>query len=575
MPGRARRAVLQGALAMAGAAVLPACRPREALYVAGQRLPAHITGGWVGPQIDRGHAARDGRWPVASAGMPVRRVHTLVMGAGVAGLSAARTLMQGGLDDIAVLDLEDHCGGAARGHELAGLPCPLGAHYLPVPGEDARDVAQWLEEIGLIRREQGRWRGDERHLCHSPQERLFLPELAPVPVDELWRGHWQDGLLPLPSRGSAAWQQMQAFSREIEALRQSAGFAMPTTSRPWNTALAALDGQTFAQWLDARGYTDPALRWVLDYACRDDYGAQLTRVSAWAGIHYFASRHGFEMPGAAHEDHDAVLTWPQGNAWLVQRLSASLADRWQGGTVVLRVQAGRREVVVDTWSVARQQAQRWVAREAIMATPLFMSARLLHPVPAPLQALRPLLHQAPWLVSNVLLDEAPHARPGAPLSWDNVVYTSQGVGTVDTPSLGYVDARHQSLAPVTGPTVWTHYWALGGRSTAMGLAHRQQLLSQPWSHWASLVLADLARVQPDIVARVRQMDLMRWGHGMVIPVPGLRGHPALAALQQPQGRLHFAHSDLSAYSVFEEAFTHGVRAARQVLASTGLPRRKV
>ena len=42
---------------------------------------------------------------------------------------------------------------------------------------------------------------------------------------------------------------------------------------------------------------------------------------------------------------------------------------------------------------------------------------------------------------------------------------------------------------------------------------------------------------------------------------GLKKSPALLALQQPQPapwqRLHFAHSDLAGYSVFEEAFSQG------------------
>jgi len=45
----------------------------------------------------------------------------------------------------------------------------------------------------------------------------------------------------------------------------------------------------------------------------------------------------------------------------------------------------------------------------------------------------------------------------------------------------------------------------------------------------------------------------------------VRAAPALAALRDKQPlawrRLRFAHSDLSSYSVFEEAFTHGMRAA--------------
>jgi hypothetical protein len=60
------------------------------------------------------------------------------------------------------------------------------------------------------------------------------------------------------------------------------------------------------------------------------------------------------------------------------------------------------------------------------------------------------------------------------------------------------------------------------------------------------------------------MDVTRYGHAMSTPVPGVRASAALAALQAPQhlpwARLRFAHGDLSGYSIFEEAFTHGHRA---------------
>ena len=35
-------------------------------------------------------------------------------------------------------------------------------------------------------------------------------------------------------------------------------------------------------------------------------------------------------------------------------------------------------------------------------------------------------------------------------------------------------------------------------------------------------------------------------------------------LAAPVGRLHFAHTDLSGLALFEEAFDHGLRAAREV-----------
>ena len=43
-------------------------------------------------------------------------------------------------------------------------------------------------------------------------------------------------------------------------------------------------------------------------------------------------------------------------------------------------------------------------------------------------------------------------------------------------------------------------------------------------------------------------------------------HPSADGNATLAGRLQFAHSDLSAYSVFEEAFTHGDRAGRGVAA---------
>ena len=39
---------------------------------------------------------------------------------------------------------------------------------------------------------------------------------------------------------------------------------------------------------------------------------------------------------------------------------------------------------------------------------------------------------------------------------------------------------------------------------------------------------------------------------------------AQAARQVRIGQIHFAHTDLSGFALFEEAFDHGLRAAREV-----------
>jgi hypothetical protein len=138
-----------------------------------------------------------------------------------------------------------------------------------------------------------------------------------------------------------------------------------------------------------------------------------------------------------------------------------------------------------------------------------------------------------------------------------------------TPALGYVDARHQSLSPVPGPTVLTAYWALGDGDDNELRRQRQELLNLPWRTWAQRVINDLARAHPDLQAKTRRVDLMRYGHAMAIPTPGVRSSMALRTLTNGgMDRLHFAHSDLSGYSIFEEAFTSGhtagLAAARQL-----------
>lgn len=484
----------------------------------------------------------------------------------MAGLSCARALIQAGIDDVHILELDDHPGGNSQGHRMGNMPCPLGAHYLPVPDESNPALLEWLSELQLCHFENGRWVFDERHLCHSPQERVYVPTGPGT-------GQWFEGLLPpaetLPREQRAAMQaQVHLLSTLIDA--QAAGtFTIPTARSVLSPALQQLDAMTFAQWLDGQGIHAPALRWYLDYCCLDDYGASSHMVSAWAGLHYFASRHGFRVPGQAetHESH-AVLTWPQGNAWLSQRLAApfeggaSLAgERLHTARVVMQVDEHRHGVDLLVWNDHDRKTEQWTASQVVLATPLLVAHRLLNnPAPTTAAALLQASREAPyapWLVANVQLHTALADKPGAPPSWDNVVYGSS--------VLGYVDAMHQSTRPHPGPTVLTSYWALGGGSLDELKGHRSALLNRPWADWARQVVAEMSIPHPDLPGKVKRVDLTRYGHAMRVPVPGQRSSSALAALANPAyGRVHFAHSDLSAYSILEEAFFHGDRVGRRV-----------
>ncbi len=514
-----RRSVLQAALAW----------PLAGCTRGGGPPPPQ--GGWVGEAHDRGHRLRQ-TLPAVPTSAAARKAAVLVIGAGVAGLAAARGFLRAGVDDVQLLELEDQPGGNSRGHRMAGMACPLGAHYLPQPGAPAHEVSDWLHELGLLRHQHGRSVADERHLCHSPQERLYFD------------GAWHDSLLPPADAGSTTLAQYRRFSSLVA---QAPAFGIPSHRTAWTAEHAALDGQRFSAWLDRQQLDDVQLRWYLDYCCRDDYGAGLATVSAWAGLHYFASRHGFHAPGDGQSDREPVFTWPEGNAWLVQRLAAPLAGRIHTGRVVARVREERQGVQVLAWQ--GDQLEAWSAGTVVLALPLFIAARLLGNPPDALRQAAAANVQSPWLVANLHIDQPLLDRTGVPPAWDNVVYGSR--------SLGYVDAMHQSLRPHAGSTVLTAYTALPG-------AERSALLDEPWATWARRVVDDLSPVHPDLPQRVQRIDLMRYGHAMALPTPGLHASAAArAALRGGSGRVRFAHADLAGYSVFEEAFTAGCEAARE------------
>ena len=541
-------------LGSAAAALLAGCQPP----------PPALEFAFAGIDLERGHALRDllAQGPLPAPTL-VRRAQVIIAGGGVAGLAAARSLRLAGVHDFALLELEDTPGGNSRAGAVNGVACPLGAHYLPVPGDHAPEVQDLLEELGLRQRVAGRWQYDERHLCHSPQERLYFER------------EWQEGLLPVQGVGEATLEQYRRFSQAVAAASRAARFTMPQfAALDTKTGLArahqALDAMTFEAWLQQQGLDDAHLRWYLDYCCRDDYGAGMARVSAWAGLHYFASRHGFHAPGeAVAEDREGVLTWPEGNGWLTQQLAAPLRaqGQLQTGTSVLRIAETRRGVEVDAFNHHSGNVERWQAPRCVVALPVFVAARVVQNPPAFLAQAAQRLQWAPWAVTNIHLNAPLADRPGAAPAWDNVIYGDSNPG-----GLGYVDASHQKLDPRSGPTVLTYYQALGDVADA-----RQQLATQGAEHWGRAALAALAGPHPDVLQRATRVQVTRYGHAMSIPVPGVQAFLSQIGLQAPPGkrklllngerqralptpataRLAFAHSDWSGYSVFEEAFTRG------------------
>lgn len=499
------------------------------------------------PGLFEGHALRDHHAlpsPTAS-----HRTGVLILGSGVAGLSAGWQLARGGRKDYMLLAGPEHYGNAAAG-AFGTRRFPRGAHYLPLPSMESTHVREMLAEAGVI--ESGPFAErpyyDERVLVHAPDERLFVD------------GQWQEGLLPHAGRTVEGGQQTRFF-QHVEQLKTTRGgdgrrvFCIPVALSSNDPAWRALDRLTFARWLDQQGYRAPGLRTYLDYCCRDDFGVSAAEVSAWAGLHYFAARAGQAANAAA----GAVLTWADGLNPLARHLAGASRQQWREGMAV-RVEdtaAGVRALCAErhggAWRTFTIDADR-----VICAMPLHVAQHVIPHLRD--YGFDPASHMpahAAWLVSSFLMDGLPAEAPGAALAWDNVVHGGRG--------LGYTVSTHQDISQ--GPpaeTVFTAYQVYSDRSPQ---AARHWLQSAtPQSLYAEAA-CDLEVVYGRrLRQRATALDITVRGHAMASPVPGFLANAGLAALRELDGRVLFAHSDLSGFSVFEEAAWWGVQAARQALA---------
>jgi glycine/D-amino acid oxidase-like deaminating enzyme len=474
-----------------------------------------LAGSFVNEAFAAGHRIRD-RAPITAASRE-ERIALAIVGGGIAGLSAAWRLQKRGFRDFVLLEMNGEAGGNARAGENEISAYPWAAHYVPVPGPHATYVRELFEELGVLR--GGVW--DERFLCFSPQERLFL------------YGKWQEGIEPAIGLTRKDREQFQRLEDLFGGFRAGGGFTIPM-ELGIGRGPRDLDRLSFADWLRQHGIDSPLVAWYMNYCCRDDYGAMAADTSAWAGVHYFASR---------APEEKGPLTWPEGNAWITRQLLQRVGSFVRTGQMVRRIErlGNRYRVLTD--------GGRYVTDAIVYAAPTFLAPYLIEGF-GPLEK----FEYSPWLTANLSVDRPPRGAGTLERAWDNVVAHS--------PTLGYVDATHQTVRSQVDRTVWTFYWALAEGTPA---ANRALLLRQDWGYWSEAILHDLERVHPDIRSCVPRIDIMRMGHAMVRPVVGSIFDPRRRELAMGRGRLVFANSDVSGLSLFEEAQFRGVEAAEKML----------
>jgi len=534
-----RREILISFLGMSAA--MAACRSNK--------VPPLPQGEIVGASDVFGHRVRDGVL-ISIASNAWTDVPVVIVGGGVAGLSAARRLSQSNFHDFVLIELEKAPGGTSRSGSNQNISFPWGAHYIPAPMKENRELVALLNEMGVLEGtdKDGEPVVREEFLCRDPEERVF------------YKGRWYEGLYLHAGESAEERAQFQKFNAEMSrwvAWRDGKGrraFTLPVSACSDDPEVTTLDQISMGQWLNERGFNSARLHWWVDYACRDDYGMTLDQTSAWAGLFYFCSR--VNKPDF---ESQPLITWPEGNGHLANHLYDTAKTKVQLGRAAIEVipveKDGRARLDVITLDQDGRNPHGFRAQKVIFAAPKFIGRHVIRPYRENPPPHLSEFQFGAWMVANLTLRDRPKQtlQRDFPLAWDNVLYES--------PSLGYVVATHQRGRDY-GPTVFTYYYPLCDKDARLA---RTRLLEMDWHACAEVTLSDLSRAHPDIRELVERLDVMRWGHAMIRPRTGFMWGSARRDGSTPFRSIHFAHSELSGVALFEEAFDVGIRAADEVL----------
>jgi NAD(P)-binding Rossmann-like domain len=501
-----------------------------------------ITGKIVGASANIGHLLRDKKIV-----QPTKTIATkvLIIGGGVSGLSAARWLDMHNEKDFVLLDLEKNVGGNASSSSNQYSAFPWGAHYVPIPNNDLKEYLDFLQETNTITGfENNLPIYNEEHLCSDPQERLFI------------NGYWQDGLVPNFGLTEDDKKQIASFLSKMNTYREAIGidgreaFAIPVNNSSKDINYTNFDAITMQQWLTKNDYTSIYLHHYINYCTRDDFGTKYDEISAWIGIHYFAARKG----KAANANHSDVLTWCEGNGFLVNHLKKNFSKNILTNHLATNIILQDNKVVVTVLNVLNNQCIQYIADECIVATPQFVNTRLMPFTNERNELINTHLQYAPWLVANLTVAHL-QEKNGYPLSWDNVIHNSN--------SLGYVVATHQQVTQNKQINNLTYYLPLTQYPTKQA---RTNAYNKTYKEWQEIVLSDLETVHQNIRTATKHLDVMLWGHAMAKPLPLVITNNYRNILQQSiDNKIHFAHTDIAGISIFEEAFYQGIDAAKKIL----------
>ena len=442
------------------------------------------------------------------------RTEVVVVGAGLSGLYAARTLRAQGVD-VKVVEARDRVGGRTRSERIGNGVFDLGGQWI---GPGQKKIYTLAEELGV-----------ETFPTYVRGKKILETE-----------GRVATYKSAIPSMSVLSLIQMQGAMSYLERIRKRVPAGAPLNA----PNAEQLDAETLETWRQ-RFVKSKAVVSVMDVAIRTIFGAEARDLSALYFLMYLNSGGGLPRlsgaEGGAQQDR-----FVKG----AQMLSTGLAAQLEGDLVLGRPVTALRqdedgiEAVADSEVIA--------GRYAIVALPPALSSRIRY---------EPMVSVG----RNQLMQRFPMgAAVKVLLTYDEAFWRDEGFS-------GEVLSSDGPLSVVFDNT--SHD---GGQPALIGFIcgkHAQQWSAQPMTDRQRRVIGALSRYFGSAASdvrdyRERDWSTERWTGGCPVGImsPGVLTS-CFPFLRKPEGRIHWAGTETATewMGYMEGALQAGQRAANEVI----------